>query len=74
MHDKGVECTCENGHTQRILTPDYTIESAEMLASLFDSMGEVYLSKPKENPIPGSPLGKCGICGAWMHAQVFGYG
>jgi hypothetical protein len=69
----GIEAVCGNGHVQRISLQGYTRQYAEQLAGLMDGTSDLYHTKPRDNPIIGSPLGRCGICGSWIECSVYGF-
>ena len=72
---KGIVITCEGQehHQQAIPTPDYDVASATMLAGMLD--GTLFGYRPRDNPVPGSPLARCTIegCGAWICCEIVGY-
>ena len=69
----GIEALCGNGHTQRIELRGYNRQYAEAIAGLMDGTSDLYQTKPRDNPIIGSPLGRCGICGSWVECSVYGF-
>jgi hypothetical protein len=70
---RGILATCENGHEQRLLTPDRTVRSARRLAGIMDGTSPFYAFPPRTHPIQGGKVGKCGICDAWISCTLFGY-
>jgi len=74
-HDtsRGIASTCEQGHRQVLLTPDMEAAEARELAGLLDGTSALYIAPPRTHPIPGSTLGRCGLCGAWITCTLVGY-
>ncbi len=73
VRDQGLVITCENGHQQTIYLPDHSETEARMLGAIMDGTSDFFVSKPREHPLEGSRLAKCGICDAWFTCQIFGY-
>jgi len=47
---------------------------AQQLAGLLDGTSPLYRYPPRTHPLPGSTIGRCGICGAWLTCTLVGYG
>ena len=69
----GIEARCERGHTQRIATPGMGAPRVRQLAGLIDGTSELFVVPPRDTPVPGSTLARCGICGSWMTCTLYGY-
>ena len=70
---RGILIRCDRWHEQRIATPDHDAAWAGQLARLIDSSNPLFLRPHEEHRSRGSPLGQCGLCGAWLKARLFGY-
>jgi hypothetical protein len=64
-----VRCVREPEKHAKVLriAADIGREFAETLAGLLDGTSEHYVLKPG----PGSPIGKCGMCGAALETEVY---
>jgi len=71
---RGITSTCEQGHRQVLVTPDMGEAEAQQLAGLLDGTSPLYRYPPRTHPLPGSTIGRCGICGAWLTCTLVGYG
>lgn len=72
--ERGILATCENGHEQRILLPQTPRGEAVVLAGFLDGTSALFRTPPREHELPGSKLGRCGLCNAWLTCALFGYG
>ena len=72
-HEQGILIRCADGHEQRLYLSDYDAARARQLAKLLDGTSPLFVSPPRNNPIPGSLLGRCHICCSWLTCTLFGY-
>lgn len=71
--EQGIKVVCPNGHSQTLLTHAMSQAEAESYAGLLDGTHPLYRYPPRDYPVPDSMIGKCGMCGAWITATIFGY-
>jgi hypothetical protein len=70
---RGILVTCEQGHSQQVFTPNMPQEEARSLAGLLDGTHPLLAAPPRAHPVPGSTVGRCEMCGAWLTCALFGY-
>ena len=62
-----VRCVREPLRHAKVLRLSGERAFAETLAELLDGTSSLYILKPG----PGSPIGKCGICGAAIETEIY---
>lgn len=70
---QGVDLRCDNGHEQKIVLHGYSRAAAIDFARMVDGTSPMYAYPPRQFPVEGSPLARCGICRAWINGRLFGY-
>jgi hypothetical protein len=74
MSERGILARCEQGHEQRLCTPDMDEHEAAALAGLLDGTSTAYVYPPRDYPLAESVIAKCGTCQSWITCTLFGYG
>lgn len=71
--EQGVVLHCENGHDQRIAIQGMDRSYAQEWAALLDGTSDMYVYKPRDHPLDGGHVARCGACGAFFTATLFGF-
>ena len=63
-------CDSPTYHHRQEIQVDMTLTEAQDFASILDGTSSFFKYPPREFPIEGSLLARCGICGYWFNANV----